>query len=365
MSTANTYHHGGSPRSDLIRFHLSGRSILDFSVNINFLGPPEEISRRWDEALSIIVDYPPVEGDGLSSFYQTRCGIPPENVLTGNGSTEMIYLCARVFGFKKVLVMTPSYHDYERASILAGGKVTHFPLSPEEEFSFPSADRLIQAMKRTEALWMGRPNNPTGTMVSKALVLEIAEQCPDQWILLDEAFIQFLDDWERESLLMEPPRPNILVIHSLTKFYALAGLRLGGIMGPHNVISRMRKAKEPWTVNAIANWVGAILRNGSDYEAKTQIAHSQERERVYGRLKKMEGIMAFPASANFFLCQWTRTEDLDDLLRYLLTHGAYVRDCRNFPGLEKNYFRVGLRSPEENNCLLNLLETANRNAFSA
>ena len=355
MKTSNQYKHGGSPQLDMRRLGLPEKPVLDFSVNLNPLGPPPVIKERWPELFQTVEPYPSVLKDGVGCYYQQVCGISSNNFLAGNGSTELIYLAPRVLGFKRAAVLTPSFHDYERASRLAGSKVSGIPLSPENGFQPPPEGRLIEILETVDALWVAHPNNPTGNLISKELILSLAQRFPKKWFIVDEAFVQFLDDWREKSVLTEAPRPNILVLHSLTKFYAVAGLRLGGIIGHEDVISRLKQAKEPWTVNGIANQVAALLIDCTDYEIETRLMVKNESHRVFHALEQMDGILPFPPSANFLLCQWQKTDNLDDLLANLLENGMYVRDCRNFQGLEENFFRVGFRTPDENNRLFEVI----------
>ncbi|MBW2709717.1 MAG: pyridoxal phosphate-dependent class II aminotransferase [Deltaproteobacteria bacterium] len=349
------YIHGGVPKADMQRLDVAERRVLDFSVNLNFFGPPPIIKEKWSELFETIEQYPSVEGDGVAQYYQSVCGVPHRNFLAGNGSTELIYLAARVLGYKRAAIITPSFHDYERASLLAGAEVLRCPLFPHNDFAFPPKEQLMEMIKNVDALWIARPNNPTGNLFSKTLVLELADQFPEKWFIVDEAFVQFLDDWKERSLLTENPKNNVLVLNSLTKFYAVAGLRLGGMVGHESVISRMKHAKEPWAINGIADRVASLLSGCTDYDEKSRLAMNAEKERVFEALKDMDGILPFPPSANYILCQWRKTDNLDHLLAHLLTNGVYIRDCRNFPGLEKNYFRLGFRIPEENDRMLSLM----------
>jgi len=357
MKTESQYRHGGSPKIDQDRLNLADRPILDFSVNLNSLGVPAIIRHKWTEFLETIESYPSVEGDGVVYYYQKKFDIPSENILAGNGSTEMIYLVPRVLRFNSVVIVTPSYHDYERASMLAGAKVMRHPLSPENRFSFPGVRKLIETLKNSEALWLGRPNNPTGTLFPKEFILELADIFPDKWFIIDESFIQFTELWEENSLLVGHPKSNILVIHSLTKFYSIAGLRLGGVVGSKETISRLKNSKEPWSVNGIADKIAPLLLECADYEHQTRYAVARERERIFKRLEELDGITPFLSSANFVLCQWTKTNNLDDIVYHLLSNGVYIRDCRNFPGLEKNFFRVALRAMKDNDRLISLLSS--------
>jgi threonine-phosphate decarboxylase len=352
-----TYRHGGIPETDLERFGLPNQAILDFSVNLNFLGPPAIVRKKWGDLFGAIENYPPVKGDGIIRYYKERFNIPPENILAGNGSTEMIYLAPRVLRFNHVVVVVPSYHDYERASILAGARVTRHHLSPDSEFSHSDEEALIRRLDHADALWIGRPNNPTGSLFPGETLIQLSDRFPQTHFIIDESFIQFADNWEQESFLTQDIRSNILVIHSITKFYALAGIRLGGIVGDENLIARLREAKEPWTVNGIADRIAPLLLDCTAYEQETRLANRAERKRMFHLLKAVDGITPFPPSANFILCRWTRTRTLDHLLHYLLSNGMYVRDCRNFPGLEADFFRVGLRRPAENDRFISLISS--------
>ncbi len=357
IKSNSEYMHGGVPKTDMQRLDVAERRVLDFSVNLNFFGPPPIIEEKWPELFETIEQYPSVSGDGVARYYQSVCGVSLHNFLAGNGSTELIYLVARVIGYQRAAIITPSFHDYERASLLAGAQVIRCPLSPHNGFALPRKEDLIGMLRDVDALWIARPNNPTGNLFEKNLVLELADQFPEKWFIVDEAFVQFLDDWKKRSLLTEKPKSNVLVLNSLTKFYAVAGLRLGGIVGHENVISRMKRAKEPWAINGIADRVASLLSECTDYDEKSRLAINGEKERVFSALKDMDGILPFPPSVNYILCQWLKTDNLDHLLAHLLANGVYIRDCRNFPGLEKNYFRLGLRIPEENDRLLSLISS--------
>ena len=356
------YKHGGTPQLDMAGLGVPHGPVLDFSVNLNPLGPPAIIKEKWTELLEAVEHYPSVEGDGVAHYYRTIYGIAPDNFLAGNGSTELIYLIPRVLRFKSVAVLTPSFHDYERASLLAGAKVVRCPLSPHNDFAFPAEDQLMNVLKKVDALWLARPNNPTGNLFPMKLILKFSRMFPEKWFIIDEAFIQFLYDWKNNSFLAAKPMPNVLVLNSLTKFYAIAGLRLGGLMGSEQVISRLKKAKEPWAINGIADRVASLLIQCADYDNETRLIISKEIRRVFSGLKKMDGVIPFSVSANYILCQWVKTGNLDDMMRYLLSNGVYVRDCRNFPGLEENFFRIGIKSPQDNDLLLSLISSFENNS---
>ena len=347
------YIHGGSPEYYFRRFNLPEREVIDFSVNINPLGPPPIVKKIWNKLLDNIPLYPTVDGQGVRAFYKKRFSIPDEFILSGNGSTELIYLLPRALALNNVAILKPSYYDYERASIIAGSKVLSIYLDPYDIDMEKSKRKLMDSIKIADAIWIGRPNNPTGHMILKDIINEISEAFPKKWIIIDEAFIQFVKNWEDETFISADMPKNILVIHSLTKFYALTGIRIGALISRPENISLMSSKKEPWSINGIAEQIAKYLYPCDEYEKKTVLMISKEREKLYRVLSLIKDMDPLPSKANFILCRWER--DLDELLRYLLKKGIYVRDCRNFDGLSGNFFRIGIKNPKENELLISCL----------
>ena len=351
------YHcHGGSPKYDFRRLGLKSRPVIDFSVNINPLGPPRRIIKEWNRMALEIAHYPSIDGKGIRKFYQKRFGLDPDSILPGNGSIELFYLIPRAIHLQRVAVISPSFHDYVRAVRLAKGEVFSFPLSVETEFAPPSIYELEKLLMKTDALFLGNPNNPTGTVFPAEVLFQLAYRYPNKWLLVDEAFIQFVENSDQITLMTRRKlRPNMLIFHSLTKFYALAGLRIGAVIGHPSTISRLRAFKEPWTINSVAEKVAGILLRCRDYEERTHKLVSLEKQRLYSRLREIHGIKTFVPTANFLLVQWLATDSLDELLRDLLLRGFYVRDCRNFLGLEQNFFRFAIRTPSDNDRLIDAI----------
>lgn len=348
------YRHGGYRPENFRSSGLHEKSILDFSVNLNPFGPPAILKENWSDLFVGIVDYPSVEGEGIGLYYKGRYSIPTAEFLAGNGSTEMIYLIPKALGFKSALVVTPSFHDYSRATLLAGASLSRYILSSEGGAFIPDIGEIMERMKHSEALWIGSPNNPTGSLYPRDGVLEICGTFPEKWIIVDEAFISFVEEKELFSFLSVQRPENLLVLHSLTKFYGLAGIRMGGVVASEEVIRRLKRFKEPWTVNGIAERIAPLLLECGDYEEETLSLIRTERARLTERLRGL-GVLVVDSPANFVLGRWRSGESLDDLLIHLLSEGIYIRDCRNFPGLEGNWFRVAVKMPGENDRLISAL----------
>lgn len=353
------HRHGGDPAAMFPRLGVKPRPIVDFSVSVNPLGPPRAVLMRWLDWRQDIGRYPTATGEGIAGFYREQWDLDSNCVLPGNGSAALIYLVLRVLGLRKLTIVSPSFHDYARAAHAAGTRTRFLPLSAHNGFSPLAQTHLVKAIESSDGLTLGRPNNPTGTLHPRDMLLDLARRYPDKWLLIDEAFIQFVEEHRTQTLLTERPMPaNVLVFHSLTKFYALPGLRLGTVVGHPETISNLRRHQEPWPVSRIAERAAEALSHAWAYEARTVRWLAEERGRLLPRLQKMRSLRFVPPTANFILAQWRATNDLDDLLRRLLTIGYHVRDCRNFPGLERNYFRFAIRRPAENDGLLQAIADA-------
>ena len=352
MEFNSTHKHGGNPEADFKRFEIALKPVIDFSVNTSPLGPPPEIKEIWLSLYEEIKRYPSINGDGIKNYYEKHFDLQPEQILPGNGASEAIYLAFQVLAPGKILIVTPSFHDYSRAAYLNNVGIIPFPLNPAEDFTIADLKIIEQKLIAADALIVGNPNNPTGTLFSREELLYLANAYKTKWFFIDEAFIQFTDDYLRNSLLFTSLPPNILVFHSLTKFYALPGLRLGGVIGHPDTISRLQSFKVPWSVNRLAEKIAPFLVSCDRYEKKVRQIVTGERKRIYNLLSTILGIKVFPSQANFLLAQWTATKNLDALLKELLHNGIHIRDCRNFAGLEDNYFRFAMLDAENNDRLL-------------
>ncbi len=349
--------HGGDPTPFFRRFGISRRDVEDFSVNVNPLGPPPALRSLADGFLEYASSYPSLHGEGVKAFYETRFGIPPGRVVPSNGSVEAIYHVLRVFSPRRVCVILPSFHDYVRASRIAGAAVEYLPLPRAKGFAPPSFDAVKRVFRDVDALILGNPNNPTGTLFSREMLLDLARAFPGKLLLVDEAFVQFLADWESVSFLCVRDVPsNVVVFHSLTKFYALPGLRLGAAVASEEVAARLRSSLPPWHVNALADAAARLLVECTPYEADTRHLVVKERERMRRVLASIRRIEVFPSAANFLLAEVFPSGGLDDLLPFLLEKGLFVRDCRNFEGLEGgDFFRFCVKEPSANDRLLGAL----------
>ena len=356
MKPQTNHLHGGNPSYFIKKFNLKTTELIDFSVNVNHIGPPEIILAAWNEFKSSIQKYPDISGKEVKEFYNHKFGLPEDTILTGSGSIECIYLVPRALKIKKVTIIEPSFFDYRKSFELIDAEINTIQLSEKTNFSFPEPDVLEKQLENSDAVIFGNPNNPTGTLTTVDNIIQLADQYPSKWFLIDEAFTQYVQNRDKYSLLnADFIRKNIIVFQSLTKFYAVPGLRLGIAFSHPQTIEKISYYKEPWTINGIAAAVCQKLPECEAYEKLTKRHCWEEQERLFERYSGLKTIKIYKPRANFFLAKWIGTSCLDDLIKHLLTLGIYIRDCRNFPGLENNFFRFAIRSSRENDLLFNTI----------
>ena len=269
-------------------------------------------------------------------------------MLCGNGSTELIYLIARAFSPAKVLLPAPTFSEYERACGLVRGSVfVRHELPAEKNFDI-DPDRFIAAMQGCDLAFLCNPNNPTGRLVSRDAVRAIADAAERSscCLVVDEAFIDFTPG---QSVVRDVAGlSHLIVLRSLTKFYALSGLRIGYGVFPQSLIGSMKDHKEPWSVNTLAQKAGMAALDDKAYQDRTMTIIRQEKLFLEQALRKA-GIEYIPSAPNYYLL---RIENAPQVIAALRKKGILVRDCSNFPGLDGSYIRIAVRSRTENTALL-------------
>ncbi len=350
------YRHGGNPYDVYRRLGIEPRSFVDFSVNINPLGPPRFVKDRWSDLYGDIMEYPSVGGEGIRTYYAGKYNLDPATVFPGNGASDVLYSLFQALSPKCTAIIVPSYHDYTRAAELCGSEIRPIPLLPEQDFVCPSEAVLSEYLKGSNVFVMGNPNNPTGTFLRRESILSLAETYTDIWFIVDESFSGFLPSPQDVSLLYLDRIPeNIILIQSLTKLYALPGLRLGAAVASPEIVERLEAQAVPWRVNKLADSIAYELSHCDDYERETSSLVAQERTRLYREFSSLPGVNPVMSSANFFLVNNTNAGQFDSFLRRMLASGIVLRDCRNFSGLFGAYWRCAIRGKQDNTLLTTTL----------
>ncbi|MHB8770957.1 MAG: cobyric acid synthase [Syntrophales bacterium] len=350
-----TEKHGGNITKLAAAAGTEAAEILDFSASINPLGPPEWLRPLISSSVSSLVHYPDPECTELVRAFTERFGCPADDVLMGNGETELLHLLPRVLGKGRALIPVPSYSDYATVCELAGLTVEPLPLREERGFA-PDLAEIEGALHGDELLILGQPNNPTGALVPAAELRELALRRPATAVIVDEAFVDLSDG---ESLLAGERPANLIVLRSFTKMYAIPGLRLGAVVAERNIIRRLRALAPPWSVNTLAQAVGAAALADAAFVETTRRFVSARRGELSVALGVIPGLFVYPGTANFLLCRIDRGDvAAPELARRLLSDGIAIRVCDNFAGLDGRFFRVAVRTAEENGRLCASLRKA-------
>ena len=351
----NKYTHGGNIKKLAERAGCPSSELLDFSANINPLGPPPWLQQVVVNALNDVDKYPDPESAELTLAACQKYSVWPTECIAGNGASELISAITRLGGYKRAVIPVPCYVDYERSCMIAGLKTEQIPLDPQKGFA-PDFDKLSSSLSASPALvFLAQPNNPTGTAFDPEELKKIARAHPDSRFIVDESFADFIPNLER----LTGKRPaNVITILSLTKFYAIPGLRLGLAFASPDIIMALKNILPCWSVNLLAQEVGLRCIKDEDYARRTIETTTRLREELVQGIAKIPGIRTFPAQANFMLCQVQRVGmDATGLIEHLIKNNIAVRQCDNFDGLDSTYFRIAVRTAEENKKLIDGLRS--------
>ncbi len=342
--------HGGNIYSVAEESGIPERDLVDFSASVNPLGVPGRAKEAIAEALDSLVNYPDPDTTLLRHEIARHYGVDPESILCGNGSTELIYLVPRALKPHKVMVPRPSFSEYERAVAGCGSRVAGHELRVEHGFAVDPAE-FIRAMEGCDMAFLCNPNNPTGHLLAGTEVLRIAGAAREMKCLLvvDEAFIDFCPGASVIRHVRE--NPYLAVLRSMTKFYALAGLRIGYGVFHADLMPRIREYKEPWTVNSLAQKAAIAALRDSAYAHGTMRLMEKEKRFLENGFREA-GIEFFPSAANYYLL---RTDNASGMVGALRRKGVLLRDCSNFKGLDGSYMRVAVKSRRDNEVLLSML----------
>lgn len=343
IQTHTTVKHGGP-------YSISGynNKILDFSSNVNPLGYPNTV--RLD--IKKISTYPDHHSTKLKQVLAKYLKISENNLVIGNGATEIIYdFCRATIRSTKVLIAAPTFGEYEAASKLCGAKLDFFPtLNLQNDLK-----KFIQQIPTNGIVFVCNPNNPTGELLSKKSVIQIinAAKSRSSLVFVDECFIELTQTPNQSVVRLVSKFDNLFVLRSLTKSFGLAGLRLGYGIGNKILIDVLNKIKIPWSVNGLAHQAGIGALSDKKFLAKTRKLIKFESRFLTNSLSNL-GFFCLDTKTNFILIKTKQPAKL--LQKKLLQKNILVRDCSNFKGLNTHYIRIAIRTNQENKKLISAFE---------
>lgn len=334
--------HGGNPEKYGAR--------LDFSSNINPFGMPERVKDAVIDSMSSWEEYPDPECIALRKKLSAFHYVPVENIVCGNGADELIYRIVNAVRPRVSVVCAPTFTEYKKALEEADSTVREFIL--EEKNGFAVTDDILRMLDEdTDMVFLCSPNNPTGRTVDILLLEKIVRQCQANGIFLvcDECFLDFVENGSiRTALGMM--NENVIILRSFTKMFAMAGLRLGyAIFGDAAVAEEIQRSGPYWSVSAPAQAAGIAALDETDFVLSTVRKISVERTYLSEEMKKC-WIYVYDSEANFIL--FSGIPRLDE---FMLREGILIRNCSDYSGFDKNYYRIAVRTRQENDEFLEAL----------
>lgn len=345
--------HGGPNWAELSAMGLIPEEVIDFSVSTNPFMPPPGIKEIFN---TIDIDhYPDSETTELRQCLSEKLGVAPGNILAGSGAMELIRLIALTyFGHgDSVLILEPTFGEYKVACRIMGSEVFEQWGKAEENFA-PRIEETVSLIRqrRPKGVFICNPGNPTGQYLSRQEVETILNACVDCLLVLDEAYIAFTEgSWSSTDLVS---RNNVIIMRSMTKDYALAGLRLGYAIANEEIIQNLSKVCPPWNVNVVAQKAGVIALKDTEYLKQCEAKIRQVKYFMIDELGR-SGFKLVPSKTNFFL---VKVGDGKSFRNALLRHGIMVRDCASF-GLTE-YVRIAPRTMPECQKLITTIKALKR-----
>lgn len=339
---------------------------IDFSSNINPLGISRQVLKEIRKNLKQISHvYPDSKCNLLkkSIARYVEHDIDKEWISVGNGATEIIHNFVRALSLTNSIIISPTFCEYELASKRCKMKIDYIPLSKKLQIQ---ADKVIEKskMNSNSLIFICNPNNPTGLVNTQMIEKILSSIDRSKTILLiDESFIEFLNDIEKESLISKIKEyDNLAILRSMTKSYGLAGLRLGYLVANPHLIRKLKPFQIPWSVNGIAQIAGIAALNDQDHVNRAKKIIQKERNYMYKKINNKENhVNALRSDVNFFLIKLKNISSITYQKILLNFHGIFVRDCSSFRGMSTDFIRVAVRTHKDNLILLKAIYDINNN----
>lgn len=338
-------------------YHIKREDIISFSANVNPLGISYHLKNTLANQLDAITSYPDREYTQLRRCIADYADSQMENIIVGNGSTELISLFIQTQHPKKAMILGPTYSEYEREITLGGGTTNYYPLRESDGFRLDADDFCRHLNDSIDLLVLCNPNNPTSTSINRDEMRLILDTCLQYgiFVMVDETYVEFAPKEARVTAVpLTNYYNNLIILRGTSKFFAAPGLRLGyAVTGNQDVCKAINTRKNPWTINSLAEIAGRLMFCDHEYILKTQQLISSERTRLFQELSSWDTVKVYRPSANFMLMQILK-EDVtsDELFDHCIRKCMMIRDCSTFPFLNDKYIRFCIMHPEQNDRLL-------------
>lgn len=352
---SHSYDHGGNIFTAARTLGVSPDAVTDFSASINPLGISPMVRKSLICSLDSLVHYPDSSHKELKQALARYHNLSPANFAIANGSTELIYNLPAMLPGKKALIISPSFSEYVRALNQHHWEIQHFILTPDNNFSIDTEKLEIALGKGIDVLYICNPGNPNGSLHNQRVIEQIYSLClaAGTFMVLDEAFIDFCEEASAKRLVVHSD--NSIVLRSMTKFFGIPGLRLGYAIGNATLTGHLDSMGGPWSVNTLALAAGTAALQDADHNRQTLEFIRQERRTLFQKLEQFPQFRVYPSSVNYLLIEIKNGMTARELRDRLMPQRILIRDCSSFMGLSEYFFRIAVRSSEDNQRLLDCL----------
>ena len=354
-------------------YGIKPSDVTSFAANVNPLGISYKLKTTLCDRIDAITSYPDRDYTALRTSISNYIHLDKENIIVGNGSTELISLFIQITSPKKALLITPTYSEYERELALNGGTLDYFPLLEEEAFLCDPKKLEAVLENDYDLLIICNPNNPTSTVITTETMRSILSSCKraaekirsrkgsehEIYVIVDETYVEFTHDIEKVTAIpLVKEFDNLVVLRGVSKFFAAPGLRLGYASTSSSKLRKeINERKNPWTINTLAAIAGEIMFTDEEYIQQTKTFITLERDRVTAHLRSNPNLKVYEPVANFVLVRILKPSiTAAALFEACIKQGLMIRDCVTFPGLDEYYFRICFMSKEKNDELLAVID---------
>ncbi|MGG7177037.1 threonine-phosphate decarboxylase CobD [Clostridium paraputrificum] len=345
--------HGGNVEEISRKYNIEEESIIDFSANINPLGLSKKVKEEMIKALEKIERYPDITYHELKAGISKYEGVKEENILLGNGAAEVIFNIVRGLKPKKVLLPAPTFSEYAEAVESINSEVINYKLGD----NFTLDEEFIDLVNEDiDMIFICNPNNPTGVLTKKEYLEKLIKKSrkSNTTVVIDESFLDFIENNKEYSAIdICSEYNNLIVVKSLTKFFAFPGIRIGyGITKNVEYLEAINKVSISWSINTVAAAGAKVAMEQRDYIKETIEFVKLEKRFLFNSISEFRELMVYEGAVNFIFFKVNLDIDLRELL---LREGILVRSCNNYVGLDRNFYRIAVRTREENSRLIEAL----------
>lgn len=342
--------HGGNTHLLAERLGCRPDQIHDVSSNINPMGPPPGLMSYLQKHMEAVFTLPEVDSRSAEAQMADVLGVEQNAILAGAGTTQFIHVMFEILRSEKILILGPTYSDYADVCGLKGLQPAYLQATAENDFH-PDLQRLDRMAGQVDTVVICNPNNPTGSLIPGNILREICCRHADARFVIDESYMGFLPSAKDESMV-SCGLDNVIVLHSISKLYRLAGLRIGFLTAAPEMVHRFRVRRTPWSLNSLAQ--SAVRYLATQTETIAQFVEqsrnyiTRERQLFFERLEVGGRLKAYPSHTTFFLVELFGELSAPSVWERFAREGVLIRDCSNFVGLGDRFIRIAINRAEIN-----------------